>query len=92
MNREEFIRMLRQEAYPDPVEVQREPSGHLGNHSHPFEVKALVLSGSIDLMFDHETKTYGPGDIFHLEYEQLHAETYGPQGVHYLAARKKSAF
>lgn len=92
MTREEFIHILRQEAYPEPEEVQREPNGHLGNHTHPFEVKALVLSGSIDLMFDHQLKTYGPGDIFHLEYEQVHAETYGPQGVHYLAARKQSTF
>ena len=92
MDREEFIFLLSQEAYPEPEEVHREPNGHLGNHTHPFEVKALILTGSIDLMFNHQIKTYGPGDIFHLEHEQVHAETYGPQGVHYLAARKQPTF
>ena len=92
MDCEEFIYLLRQEAYPEPEEVHRDPNGRLDNHTHPFEVKALVLSGSIDLMFEHQINTYGPGDIFHLEYEQVHAETYGPQGVHYLAARKQSTF
>ena len=89
MNREEFIRMLKREAYPEPVEVQREPNGHLDLHTHPFEVKALVISGSIDLVTDHQSQTFGPGDIFHLAYEAEHAETYGPQGVHYLVARKE---
>jgi quercetin dioxygenase-like cupin family protein len=90
MNREEFIRMLEREAYPEPEEVQREPNGYLDLHTHPFEVKALILSGSIDLVIDHQSKTFGPGDIFHLAYEEQHAESYGPQGVHYLAARKQS--
>jgi hypothetical protein len=88
MNREEFIQMLKREAYPEPVEVQRDPNGHLDLHTHPFEVKALVLSGRIDLVVDHQNQTFGPGDVFHLTYEQQHAETYGPQGVQYLAARK----
>ena len=90
MNREEFIQLLKREAYPDPVEVQREPNGHLDLHAHPFEVKALVLSGSIDLIIDHQSQTFGPGDIFHLSYEELHAESYGLQGVKYLSARKQS--
>jgi quercetin dioxygenase-like cupin family protein len=88
MNREEFIQMLKQEAFPEPVEVRREPNGYLDLHTHPFEVKALILSGSIDLLIDRLCQNFGPGDIFHLAYEEQHAETYGPKGVHYLAARK----
>ena len=89
MSKAQFIKMLQQESYPQPVEVQREPNGHLDDHTHPFEVKALVLEGEIDLMRNGHTKTYGPGDIFHLGLEEVHAETYGPQGVRYLAARKQ---
>ena len=81
--------MLKQEGYPDPVEVMREPDGHLNEHSHPFEVKALVLGGSIELVTNGLAQTYRSGEVFHLSYEQLHAETYGPEGVHYLAARKQ---
>jgi len=89
MNPVQFIFMLRQEGYPEPVEVVREPLGQLDNHTHPFEVKALVIEGSIDLLIDGVQKQYLPGEIFHLGLEELHAETYGPQGVRYLASRKE---
>jgi len=89
MSEAQFIEMLRQEGYPEPVEVLRESNGHLDDHTHPFEVKALVLEGAIDLIVNGNTKTYGPGDIFHLGLEEVHAETYGVQGVRYLAARKQ---
>ena len=88
MNREQFFQKLEQEGYPQPVEVAREPKESLGNHTHPFEVIALVLSGNIELTVDGITSNYGPGNVFHLKHEQLHSETYGPNGVHYLAARK----
>jgi quercetin dioxygenase-like cupin family protein len=88
MNRDQFIQTLGQEGYPDPVEVLREPNGHLDDHIHPFEVKALVLSGSIELTINGSTSHYSVGSVFHLGFEELHSETYGPQGVHYLAARK----
>ena len=89
MSKAKFIEMLQQEGYPEPVGVLREPNGHLDDHTHPFEVKALVLEGEIDLIIQGLTKTYRPGNIFHLGLEEVHAETYGPQGVHYLAARKQ---
>jgi quercetin dioxygenase-like cupin family protein len=88
MNRDQFIHTLEREGYPDPVEVLREPNGHLDHHTHPFEVKALVLSGSIELTINGSTSHYSAGSVFHLGFEELHSETYGPQGVHYLAARK----
>ncbi len=88
MNRDQFIQTLGQEGYPDPVEVLREPNGYLDHHTHPFEVKALVLSGSIELTINGITSHYSKGSIFHLGFEEPHSETYGPQGVHYLAARK----
>lgn len=88
MNRDQFIRTLGQEGYPEPVEVLREPNGRLDHHTHPFEVKALVLSGSIELTVNGITSHYSSGSVFHLGFEEIHAERYGPQGVHYLAARK----
>ena len=88
MNREQFFQKLEREGYPQPVEVLREPNGFLADHTHPFEVIALILNGSIELTVEGVTNHYQPGDIFHLKHEQLHSEAYGPNGVHYLAARK----
>ena len=88
MNRAEFIQILQQEGYPDPVEVKQVPNGSLGDHTHPFVVKALVIDGSIDIVIQGNRQTYSAGDIFELEFEELHSESYGPTGVLYLASRR----
>lgn len=88
MNREQFFKKLEQDGYPQPAEVVREPNGSLGDHTHPFEVIALVLGGNIELTVEGITSNYQAGEVFHLKHEQPHSETYGPNGVHYLAARK----
>jgi quercetin dioxygenase-like cupin family protein len=75
--------------YPEPVEVQQAAYGHLGDHTHPFAVQALVLEGIIELEISGKVQTYRAGDVFHLGYEQLHSEAYGPEGVRYLASRKR---
>ena len=88
MNREQFFQRLEQEGYPQPVEVVREANGSLEDHTHPFEVIALILGGNIELTIEGITSNSESGDVFYLKHEQLHSETYGPNGVHYLAARK----
>ena len=80
--------MLMQEGFPDPIEVRREPLGLLSEHSHPFEVYALILDGDLKLIIEGETTIYKPGDIFYLGIQELHAESYGKAGVLYLASRR----
>jgi quercetin dioxygenase-like cupin family protein len=87
MNTTQFIEMLQQEDYPDPVEVRQAPNGSLGEHSHPFAVKALVIDGSINITIQGNRKTYSIGDVFQLGFEEPHSESYGPTGVVYLASR-----
>ena len=87
MNTTQFIEMLQQEGFPDPVEVKQVPNGSLGEHTHPFAVKALVIYGSIDISIQGDRKTYSMGDVFQLGFEELHSESYGPTGVTYLASR-----
>jgi hypothetical protein len=91
MNSEQFLQMLEQEGFPKPVEVHQPANGHLDEHRHPFEVKAFVTSGRIELLVDGQKQQFDTGDVFHLGYEQAHCETYGPQGVSYLASRKQSS-
>jgi hypothetical protein len=88
MNKAEFIQMLQQEGYPDPVEVKQVPNGSLGDHTHPFAVKALVIDGSIDITIQGNRKKYSAGDIFELAFEEMHSESYSSTGVIYLASRK----
>jgi len=87
MNQIQFIEMLQQQGFPDPVEVRQVPNGSLAEHTHPFAVKALVIDGSIDISIQGNRKTYSVGDVFQLGFEELHSESYGPTGVIYLASR-----
>ena len=89
MNTEQFLDFLRRDGFPEPVEVLQIPSGGLGVHEHPFEVRALVLEGSIEIVIDGLSKIYKAGDIFQLSLNQPHSESYGAEGVKYLASRKQ---
>ena len=89
MNKEQFLQLLQQDGFPEPVEVQQIPNSHLNEHEHPFEVMALILEGAIEIIIDGVSKDYKMGDVFHLGYKQAHAEAYGPHGVKYLASRKQ---
>ena len=88
MNQAQFIQLLKEEGFPDPVTIEK-PQGHIGQHTHAFEAKALILSGQLDIDLDGKNTTYLMGDIFHLQANQVHAESYGPQGVKYLVGRKE---
>ncbi len=89
MNSGEFLQLLRRDGFAEPVEVQQVPNGRLGIHEHPFEVKALVVEGDITVEVDGLSTIYKAGDIFHLALKQPHAESYGSEGVKYLASRKQ---
>jgi hypothetical protein len=89
MNTQQFLDFLRRDGFPEPVEVQQIPNGGLGVHEHPFEVRALVIEGSIEIMINGLGRTYKAGDVFQLSLNQPHSESYGVEGVKYLASRKQ---
>lgn len=89
MDTEQFLLLLQREGFPEPVEVQQVPNGQLGQHEHPFEVRALVIEGSIDIVIHGESKTFKAGDVFKLGLKEVHSESYGSEGVKYLASRKQ---
>lgn len=89
MKQEQFLKMLDLEGFPAPTLVIREGAKFLDLHAHPFEVKALVTNGQIDLTVDGVKSAYIAGDVFHLLPNQVHAERYGNKGVQYLASRRE---
>lgn len=88
MKQEQFLKTLASDGFPEPMLVVRDAAGFLNLHAHPFEVRALVISGQIDLMADGVKSAYIAGDVFHLAPNQVHTERYGNKGVQYLASRK----
>ncbi|MCW5736224.1 MAG: cupin domain-containing protein [Enhydrobacter sp.] len=57
-------------------------------HSHPFDVKAVVVEGALTLNCDGQSRTYKPGEIFTMPRGCLHSESYGAEGAVVLAGRK----
>lgn len=88
MDQEQFRQQLRAEGYEQVTAVAREANGSLDVHTHPFEARALILSGEISIRCDGHETLYRPGDIFHLGHAAPHSERYGPAGVSYLVGRK----
>ncbi len=88
MERNEFIDILAKEGFAEIVTVEREADGVLGVHAHPFEAKALILAGEIQLRIGDTEQVHKSGQIFHLLPNVPHSEIYGPEGVKYLVGRK----
>jgi len=86
--KEEFIKALELAGFSEVVTVTRDGNTGLGDHRHPFEAKALILEGTISIECAGCITHYEAGDVFHLALNELHSESYGPQGVVYLVGRK----
>ncbi|OZB33990.1 MAG: hypothetical protein B7X60_15295 [Polynucleobacter sp. 39-45-136] len=80
MNQATFLDLLTEGEFPAPICVVQECGGFLESHSHPYEVKALVTQGQIDIVIDGIKTSYLAN--------QIHSESYGGKGVQYLASRK----
>lgn len=88
MDTEAFSQQLREQGFEQISNVTREPDVFVDTHTHPFEARALILSGELTLVCQGQEKRYQPGDIFHLAPGEPHTERYGPAGVSYLVGRK----
>ena len=60
-------------------------------HTHPFDVRALVLDGEFTLHRDGGAQTYRAGESFAMDAECVHAEQYGASGSTYILARRHHA-
>lgn len=88
MDRDAFEARLRTERYPEIRETELAPNCRNTEHSHPFDVLALVLQGEITLTVAGAARTYRSGDEFAMAAGCAHVEDVGPQGVRYLVGRR----
>jgi hypothetical protein len=58
------------------------------DHSHAWDVRALVTAGQITLTIDTIPTTYKTGDIFTMAAGCIHHEQVGQTGVQYLVGRR----
>lgn len=84
-----FRRQLIDDGYLEIVEKTMEPNLVIESHSHPYDVRVLVLAGSAEIAcHGEEARVYRAGDIFEVEAGCAHVERYGPEAYTFLAGRR----
>ena len=72
----------------DEVLVRKwESNREVGNHEHPFSVRAHVAQGEMWLSIEGVTRHLTKGDSFGYDSHVWHSEKYGPEGATFWAAR-----
>lgn len=89
MNTADFETALRHAGYQDVERKQTQPDFATQPHSHPFDVRALVLEGEMTLTSQGESRTYRVGEVFEMAAGCEHSERYGPAGAKTLVGRRK---
>jgi quercetin dioxygenase-like cupin family protein len=74
-----------------PVLREWEPNVHNASHSHPFEVRALVLAGEMKLSWEGQTQVCKAGDVFTMRADCPHEEWFGATGATFISGRKAVA-
>ena len=89
MDRQAFEAGLKRDGY-DEILTNRTPGAKFNaEHSHPFDVKAMVLDGAITLAWEGRAQTFRPGEVFTMARGCLHTETLGPEGAVIPVGRKR---
>ena len=87
MDRETFEAELKRDGYE--IQTNTTPGAKVNpEHSHPFDVKAMVLKGAMTLTREGTSQTYKPGEVFTMPRGCLHYESYGREGAVVLLGRK----
>ncbi|CAN5916560.1 hypothetical protein BH11PSE3_BH11PSE3_50400 [soil metagenome] len=87
MDREIFESELKRDGYEVATNttpgVKENPE-----HSHPYDVRAMVVQGALTLTSDGTSRTYQAGETFSMAKGCLHSESYGAEGAVTLFGRK----
>jgi quercetin dioxygenase-like cupin family protein len=67
------------------------PNTVVHDHSHPFNVRAIVTAGDITLTVHGEARTYRLGDVLTMAGGCVHHEQIGLDGVEYRVVRTDPA-
>ena len=87
MTPEQFTEELLRDGY-EVATRSMEPNLHNGTHSHPFEVRAVMLSGELTLQYEGRTQVCRAGDVFTMRAGCEHEERFGPEGASYVVGRR----
>lgn len=91
MDAEHFRAELARDGFSDATAGEYAPGLVNPDHTHPFEVRGLVLSGQMTISGGGEIQRCGPGDVFVMRLGDVHREDVGPDGVRYLYGSRSAA-
>lgn len=92
MNASEFEAHMTETGFSKPIPGQYEPNRFNDSHTHPFEVRGLIVSGEMTITpVGGPGKRYGVGEIFVMPLAAQHQEQVGPQGCAYLWGKRETA-
>lgn len=86
-----FEATLRAEGFLEVATRDHAPGTFNAEHTHPFDVKALMLAGELTLACGGEAATYRAGDVFTLAAHREHTEQFGAEPARYLVGRRHPA-
>ena len=89
MDRLSFEASLRQEGYK-LVNSSLKPNELSPDHMHDFDARLFVLGGEITIARDGKSETFRAGDSCAVPAGCCHAEQVGPEGVAYIAGRRRA--
>lgn len=85
----EFETALARDGFPEVATAAMAPNEIRPEHTHDFDVRALILDGDITLTIAGEARTYRTGDVFAMARGCPHAEAVGADGVRYVVGRRR---
>jgi quercetin dioxygenase-like cupin family protein len=91
MDTKAFEAALQRDGYGEVSTRVIEPGVHNASHAHPFDVRALMLSGELTLSWEGQTRTYRAGEVFAMAAGCAHVEQFGPAGASYVVGRRQPA-
>lgn len=83
-----FEAALRKAGFDEVLTREIKPGFADAEHHHDYDVRALMLTGSLALTCDGKTTTYRAGEIFELDAGRRHSEQFGPDGSSYIVGRR----
>lgn len=88
MDTRQFEQELERDGYTERLVREMQPNVVLDMHTHPFDVRAMVLEGQLTLTWNGASKTFRAGDVFTMDAGCEHKEEWGPQGTRYFVGRR----
>lgn len=88
MDVDAFKKQLEKDGYTEIQTKTMESGSFVDEHTHPFDVRAMVLSGEATIECHGEKKVLRAGDTLEMAANTVHTERYGDAPYEFLVGRR----